>query len=326
MAFYYIKDQYYNALFVQFDILNNQIMKQSVFFIIFSFYFTCLSCNNEGDTTLVPQKNNEIRFGYNILTTKSLIEEVTLPSGAQIGILGWGHKVNESSTSASIRKDLNNRLYTKVSTSNLLETDTHAHYPINPDTLLNIHAYYPYTEAATATPLRIPFDLKKQDDVMWAFPVLNKDKTTGDEPVNLSFNHILSAITLKFKKADDIKEDMILQSVSMENYPSTIQLNVQTGELSAATSTEPYTLIKDLSKEITKTEETIVTNYLLYPIEKPVFIVRMSNKDYRIESTKAFEGGKKQTYSFTIQAKDITISGSINPWLDGGTSDETVYF
>lgn len=77
---------------------------------------------------------------------------------------------------------------------------------------------------------------------------------------------------------------------------------------------------------MTATEVTIVTNYLLYPIEKPVFIVRMSDKDYRIESTKAFEGGKKQTYSFTIQAKDITISGSINPWLDGGTSSETVYF
>lgn len=112
----------------------------------------------------------------------------------------------------------------------------------------------------------------------------------------------------------------------MENYPSTVQINVQTGKLSAAASTQAYTLIDNLSKEITPTEETIVTDYLLYPIEKPVFIVRMSNKDYRIESTKAFEGGKKQTYSFTIQAQDITISGSINPWVDGGTSNETVYF
>lgn len=161
---------------------------------------------------------------------------------------------------------------------------------------------------------------------MWATPVLNLDKTQGDTPVNLSFNHILSAITLKFKKADDIKEDMILQSISMENYPSTIQLNVQTGKLSAATSTTPYTLIDNLSETMTPNEITIVTNYLLYPIENPVFIVRMSGKDYRIESKKAFEGGKKQTYSFTIQAQNISISGSITPWQDGGTSNETVYF
>lgn len=296
-------------------------MRQSVFFIILS--FACLSCNNEGDTDPIHKNNNEIRFGDKIITSKALIEGTTLPSGIHVGIFSWGHKLNESNT--NLRKDLNNQLYTKSAESELT-CDTHAHYPINPDTLLNFYAYYPYTEAATAAPLSIPFDLKKQDDIMWATPVLDRDKTTSDEPVNLSFNHILSAITLKFKKADDIKEEMILQSISMENHPSTIQLNVQTGKLSAAPSTTPYTLIDNLNKEITSNEETIVTNYLLYPVEKPVFIVRMSNKDYRIESTKAFEGGKKQTYSFTIQAQDISISGSINPWLNGGTSDETVYF
>lgn len=300
-------------------------MKQSFFLILSIFFIVYSSCNNENDSTLIFDKSNAIRFGDKIITSKALIEGTTLPSGAQVGIFSWGHKPNETNTNTALRKDLNNKLYTK-STDSELTNDAHAHYPINPDTLLNFYAYYPYTEAATATPLSIPFDLKKQDDVMWASPVLNRDKTTGDEPVNLSFNHILSAITLKFKKADDIKEDMILESISMENYPSTIQLNVQTGELSAAASTQPYTLIDNQNKEMTPNEQTIVTDYLLYPIEKPVFIVRMSNKDYRIESTKAFEKGKKQTYSFTIQAKDITISGSINPWVDGGTSDETVYF
>lgn len=289
----------------------------------------CLGCSNDSDITATKTSdktfisfNGEIN---NIILSKSIIKENTFPTNTFIGIFAWGHS-KENITNVVIRKDLNNSQYTKLTNSNEFTSTMEAHYPINSDTLLNIYAYYPYIETATAAPLNIPFNLNKQDDIMWAIPVLNKDKTTADEPVNLSFNHILSAITLKFKKADDIKEDMILQSISMENYPSTIQLNVQTGKLSAAVSTQPYTLIKDLSKEITKTEETIVTNYLLYPIEKPVFIVRMSDKDYRIESTKAFEGGKKQTYSFTIQAKDITISGSINPWLDGGTSDETVYF
>lgn len=283
-------------------------------------------CNSDND---VPQdetvNGTVIRFGGEItnIVSKAITESNNFPDKAAIGIFGWGHTIG-STSDQSLRKDLNNTQYIKVTGSNEFTSDLHAHYPINPDTLLNFYAYYPYI--AAASPLNIPFDLKKQDDIMWATPVTNKDKTTADTPINLSFNHILSAITLKFKKADDIKEDMILQSISMENYPSTVQLNVQTGKLSAAASTQAYTVIDNLSKEITPTEETIVTDYLLYPIEKPVFIVRMSNKDYRIESTKAFEGGKKQTYSFTIQAQDITISGSINPWLDGGTSDETVYF
>lgn len=283
-------------------------------------------CNSDND---VPQNETVngavIRFGGEItnIVSKAITESNNFPDKAAIGIFGWGH-TNSSTSDQSLRKDLNNAQYIKVAGSNEFTSDLHAHYPINPDTLLNFYAYYPYI--AAASPSNIPFDLKKQDDIMRATPVLDRGKASAEEKVNFSFNHILSAITLKFKKADDIKEDMILQSISLEKYPSTIQLNVQTGELSAATSTEPYTLIKDLSKEITKTEETIVTNYLLYPVENPVFIVRMSDKDYRIESTKAFEGGKKQTYSFTIQAQDITISGSINPWLDGGTSSETVYF
>lgn len=287
-------------------------------------FFIYLSCNN--DTEIQKENISIIHFNGNITSvteSKSIINSNSFKEDAQIGIFGWGH-TSGSTTDQTLRKDLNNAQYTKIAGSNEFTCDPHAHYPINPDTLLNFYAYYPYI--STASPFNIPFDLKKQDDIMWATPVSDRSKASAEETVNFSFNHILSAITLKFKKADDIKEDMILQSISMENYPSTIQLNVQTGELNAAASTQPYTLIDNQNIEMTPNEQTIVIDYLLCPVEKPVFIVRMSNKDYRIESTKAFEGGKKQTYSFTIQAKDITISGSINPWVDGGTSDETVYF
>lgn len=298
---------------------------------LYSYIFIALlltlffSCNEDSNIKPMSEESN-IHFGCKITSTKSLIEESTFPTDTEIGIWGWGHSINSSDTKSTIRKDLNNALYIKQGDSNAFTSDTEAHFPINPDTLLNFYAYYPYTVAATATPLSIPFDLNKQDDIMWATPVLNRDKTTAAETVNLSFNHVLSAITLKFKKADDIKEDMILQSISLENYPSAIQLNVQTGKLSATASTIPYTIISGQQKEMTSEEVAIVTNYLLYPVENPVFIVRMSDKDYRIQSSKAFEGGKKQTYSFTIQAKDISISGSINPWIEGGESNETVYF
>lgn len=290
-------------------------------------FIATFSCNNDGDVIKsTDEQGSIIRFGGSIIMTKAIINNTAFPDNSQVGILGWGYNKNNSGGNTAIRKDLNNSPYTKVADSNEFTSSVEAHYPINPDTLLNFYAYYPYTEAATASPLSIPFELTNQDDIMWATPVLDRDKTTADEPVNLSFNHTLSAITLKFNKADDIKEEMILQSIAMENYPSTIRLNVQTGELTAAPSTTPFTLIDNLNKEITPTEEVIVTDYLLYPVDKPIFIVKMSDKEYRIESTKAFEGGKKQTYSFTIQAQDISISGTINPWQDGGTSNETVYF
>lgn len=300
-------------------------MMKSLIIHILSLNCIFTSCNV--DTTEITLNNQSITFNSKILVeTKALIEDKTLPTNAQLGIFSWGHKSNESVTDKMLRKDLNNSLYTKTSDTNSLRSEIEAHYPINPDTLLNFYSYYPYTASATANPLSIPFDLKKQDDIMWATPVLNRDKTTADKPVDLAFNHILSAITLKFKKGDDIQEAMVLESISMEKYPSTINLNVQTGALSALASATNYTIISGQSTTIGNEEATIVSNYLLYPIDKPVFIVRMSGNDYRIESTKAFEKGKKQTYSFTIQAKDIRITGSINPWEDGGESNETVYF
>lgn len=296
-------------------------MHLNIYHILFSLIiFT--SCNNSEEDLII---STTINFNSKIIISKSIIETSSFQENSQIGIFSWGHD-RTNTINQILRKDLTNSPYTKSSDSNEFTSSTEAHFPINPDTLLNFYAYYPYTIAATATPLSIPFDLNKQDDIMWATPVLNRDKTTAAETVNLSFNHVLSAITLKFKKADDIKEDMILQSISLENYPSAIQLNVQTGKLSATASTIPYTIISGQQKEMTSEEVAIVTNYLLYPVETPVFIVRMSDKDYRIQSSKAFEGGKKQTYSFTIQAKDISISGSINPWVEGGESNETVYF
>ncbi|WP_301706034.1 fimbrillin family protein [uncultured Parabacteroides sp.] len=289
--------------------------------------FFILSGCNETDVPLVTP-SQAIRFSTRIqtLTTKSIITETALPDNSQIGVFSWGHHKNDGSINTTLRKDLTNTLYTKEAGSAELVTSADAHYPINPDTLLNFYAYYPYIQSATNTPGSIPFDLSKQEDIMWATPVLNRSKATNEETVNLSFNHLLSAITIKFKKADDIKEEMILESISLASYSPSLQLDIQTGKLTQTVSTTAYTFIKDLTTPVVPAGQTIVTDFLLYPIARPIFIVRMSGKDYRIESSKAFEPGKRQTYEFTLQAKDIHLSGSINPWVDGGSSNETVYF
>lgn len=291
--------------------------------------FLILSGCNETDVPVLEATPSQaIHFSTRIqtLTTKSIITETTLPDNSQIGIFSWGHHKNEGSANTTLRKDLANTLYTKEAGNDELVASVDGHYPINPDTLLNFYAYYPYISSVTNTPGSIPFDLSKQEDIMWSTPVLNRSKATNEETVNLSFNHLLSAITIKFQKADDIKEDMILESISLANYSPTLQLDIQTGKLTQAVSTATYTFIKDLNTPVVPAQQTIVTDYLLFPVTKPVFIVRMSGKDYTIESSKAFEPGKKQTYEFTLQAKDIHLSGSINPWVDGGSSNETVYF
>lgn len=306
--------------------MRSKIIKLSLALSVVVFY--TFSCDNSSETPLIS-KAEAIRFSSQILTltqSKSIITDEVLPSNSQIGVFAWGHHKDAGAVNTSLRSDLTNNLHTKIAGSELLTASVDAHYPINPDTSLNFYAYYPYVVEATNAPQSIPFDLSKQNDIMWATPVLNRSKTTSDQNVNLAFNHVLSAITIKFKKADDIKEDMILESISLANYSPFVQLNVQDGKLAQTTSGNAFTIIDGQNTTITPQEQTIVTDYLLCPVVSPTFIVRLSNKDYAIKSNKAFEAGKKQTYEFTIQASDIHLSGSINPWVDGGSSNETVYF
>lgn len=291
----------------------------------------CLSCSSDNDISQPTGATGPtIRFGgqiAEIVQSKAIIDSDVLPDDSQVGIFGWGHRRGEAdNTNTALRTDLNNNLHTKEAGTDILKASIDAHYPVNPDTLLNLYAYYPYRAAASLDPLKISFDLSKQEDLMWATPIKNRDKTTQEQRIDLQFNHLLSAITLVFKKADDIKEDNILQEVSLENYPSTIYLNVQSGQLTAPASTSPYSILAVANKPITTKADSIVINYLLLPTEKPVFIVKLSNAEFRIPSSKAFQAGKKQTYEFTIQAKDIHLSGSIAPWQDGGTSNEIIYF
>ena len=151
-------------------------------------------CNSDND---VPQNETVngavIRFGGEItnIVSKAIAESNDFPDKAAIGIFGWGHTIG-STSDQSLRKDLNNAQYIKVAGSNEFTSDLHAHYPINPDTLLNFYAYYPYI--AAANPSNIPFDLKKQDDIMRATPVTDKDKTTHQSIFPSTISYLLSPL------------------------------------------------------------------------------------------------------------------------------------
>lgn len=288
------------------------------------------ACNTDGDFNKKDElRTPSVRFGgkiAQIVQSKAIIEEETLPDNSQLGIFAWGHHQDDGAVNTQLREDLNNAVYTKITGSDELVASINAHYPVNADTLLNIYAYYPYTVSANGNPLSVPFDLSTQADIMWATPVINQSKANADKLINLTFNHIISAITLKFKKGKDVQEEMVLESIAMEKYNPAVQLNMQAGKLSQPATEGAFTLVRDLHTPITTTEQTILTDFMLCPVEKPVFIVTMSGKEYRIESAKPFLSGKKQTYEFTIQAKDIVVSGSITPWGDGGSSNEVIYF
>ncbi len=56
----------------------------------------------------------------------------------------------------TLRKDLNNSPYTKTTGSNEFTCDTHAHYPINPDTLLNFLRLLPLHRSSDSRSVKYP--------------------------------------------------------------------------------------------------------------------------------------------------------------------------
>ena len=143
------------------------------------------------------------------------------------------------------------------------------------------------------------------------------NSSTATATVALTFNHQLSAITIVIKKADDIKEPLILQKVELVNYPSSIHMNIQTGRLTASNTVADYPIPLAAPITITPAEATVSTNYLLWPGEAPTFRFSISDHTYEVHPSQAFIAGKKQKYTFTIQAEDINVGASINPWTEG---------
>ena len=282
------------------------------------------SCTNDDNSVPSQQTPTVILFSASPyrLESKAIHTESTMPTDLPIGIYGWGHKLGQTAP-LTPRPDLTNQAYTTTD-GTAYTSDMDAHFPVASDTVIDFYAYYPYQ--ASLSNSEASYDLKDQIDIMYATPILNKGKMDVETDTNsssatatvaLTFNHQLSAITIVIKKADDIKEPLILQKVELVNYPSSIHMNIQTGRLTASNTVADYPIPLAAPITITPAEATVSTNYLLWPGEAPTFRFSISDHTYEVHPSQAFIAGKKQKYTFTIQAEDINVGASINPWTEG---------
>ena len=206
------------------------------------------SCTNDDNSVPSQQTPTVILFSASPyrLESKAIHTESTMPTDLPIGIYGWGHKLGQTAP-LTPRPDLTNQAYTTTDGTAYTSQILDAHFPVASDTVIHFYAYYPYQ--ASLSNSEASYDLKDQIDIMYATPILNKGKmdvetdtnsSTATATVALTFNHQLSAITIVIKKADDIKEPLILQKVELVNYPSSIHMNIQTGRLTASNTVADY--------------------------------------------------------------------------------------
>lgn len=293
---------------------------KSISLLLFPIAFA--SCSQDDAAVIQDSPREEIHFTastYNI-QTKAIHTDKTLPKGASVGIFGWGHEKGEVSP-LTVRTDLVNAKYTTDNGTNLT-SPMHAHFPVAADTVIDFYAYYPYKEEI-AIP-SVLYKLEDQNDILWATPVMNIGKddvekeTNGDTaPIAMVFNHTLSAITMVIKKDDQITETLLLENVELLKYATFATLDVKTGKFTATETDNAYPLLQNQSEELTTKADTLVNDYLLWPGEAPTFRFKISNHTYEVKPITPFEPNRRQIYTFTIKAKDISVSASINPWQTG---------
>lgn len=295
-----------------------------------------LNCDPEGSTDVPSLSTPEIRFSastYHLETqsaqlTKAILTGETLPAGASIGIFGWGHAVNQSSPLIP-RADLINNKYTTDNRTDFTSASP-AHFPLAEDTVIDLYAYYPYIEDASNAVLT--YKLADQQDIMYATPVLNKGKLNVDAnggegyaSIPLTFNHALSAITVVLKKGEDITENLTLEKVELVDYPSEAALHLQTQEIKPVATDADY-LLSNTSKTITEEETVLFKDYLVWPGKAATFRFTISQHVYEVTPEQAFLANRQQQYTFTIRAKDVSVSASIHPWKEGPAGSGEIGF
>ena len=98
---------------------------------------------------------------------------------------------------------------------------------------------------------------------------------------------------------------------------ASVRMDIQTGQLTTSDTKADYPIPLAAPITITPTEATVATNYLLWPGEAPTFRFSISGHTYEVRPSQSFIAAKKQKYTFTIQAEDINVGASINPWTEG---------
>lgn len=183
---------------------------------------------------------------------------------------------------------------------------------------VNVSAYYPYTETVTNNTLSV--SLSDQKDILFA----HKDNVAYTETsLALTFDHVLTQLTLVLKAGDGIENLDALTAVKLKDLVSAASWNVLTGALTNGDTKTDYevtsfTANQDGSKSL---------SLLAFPVSGETSIalkVTYDGVDYDATLTagSGLAAGNNYTYTVNIKQSGLAINGStINEWADATFTD-----
>ena len=194
------------------------------------------------------------------------------------------------------------------------------YYPLSES--VDFVAYYPYKSGLDQEKCEYGIDVSGQSnpaaiDVLYA---KTEDKSKADETVSLSFNHVLSKVTLKVQAGEGITLDNI-GGVSIGDMPTSATLSLSDGSLSPGT---------DRGSIAAKTETSSATDMKVWSAilipqtggNGRTITVTINGRDYTggIPDNDAFVAGNHYSYTVTVTKTSVEVGTvSIGKW--GNTAD-----
>lgn len=287
------------------------------------------ACSKDLTISSEPDDPNEfapvqLRLTGNIMymTPDTRVDDEGFEDGDGIGVY-----VSTGSLKGSGNK-VNNVKYTyKAANSEIVAPEGGEIYWDNDNTAYNIYAYYPY-ESTTDVPTERLFSVKLvqsnsidyyKSDFLRAY--IGSVKKTSN-PVELTFNHLMSKILLTITPDDTFEEDEFENAtkvVKIGNVAYTGKINLVEGTATANMSNK---------KTITALAgDNNTFSAIVFPLNATnvKFSIEIDGKSYSATLPSAsFTSGKVYSYSLSVtkSSKGLRLNGSnISEWTSAGSVD-----
>ncbi len=179
---------------------------------------------------------------------------------------------------------------------------------------VNFMAYYPYQETLTDGTLTV----KTADQVDYLFAKAQK-VAVNTETVALTFDHVLTRVTLLLKAGDGVTDLQNLTTVTLKAQAKTGTFDTTTGAVTTGSETADYSLTFQPAAGDTEASGSV----LLVPNTQQTSIaleVAYDGATYQATLTAAsgLAAGTSYAYTVTVTRTGVKVTGTaINDWSEG---------
>lgn len=279
----------------------------------------CFSCSqqNEEDTPDVPQPQPTAKIPINLsvgITTRAT--DASFETGDRVGI----YVVNYENGQPGVLKNQGNHVDNMLFTFNGRWVSQTEIYWKDQTTHADFYAYYPY-QAGISNVSALPFSIKADQstkanytasDFLWG---KKSDQTPTSDPVNIQTRHLMSSAVVKLAPGDGFTAESLIQAnpvVTINGVKPDASINLTNGTVTVSGQPIAITPLKqdDEYRALIVPQTVEATNFVN---------VNIDGRDYQLNKSFTFEGGKRHTFTVTV----TKTAGGINVGITQWETDDT---